>query len=382
MHEDTQRICVLVTHSALGGAQQAARRLSLLLGERGHEAQVWYMYDHENSTAREKDTLVWPHPPRSAVEYLSLLQRLRQKLSLARFDALISFLPLANSLGQAMAKIAGVPKRVASQRNEGRTYSLPMRVADYLAGTLGVYETNVCVSKAVAASFQAYPNAYRKRIRVVYNAIELSSATSMAKDEARLSLGLPRDVPIVVSVGRLTQQKNFPFLIKAHAQTRGLHLAIAGDGDERHSLEQLTEQLGNADRVHFLGDRSAQDVARTLHAGDLYAQPTIWEGQSNALLEAMAAGLPIISSNIAPQLEVLTCDDGSSAGVALPVEEPRSWADMMERMLQDHPLREKLSISAVERAKQFNVEAMVDGFLSCLDQPRLTLPAAPFPGRR
>lgn len=129
---------------------------------------------------------------------------------------------------------------------------------------------------------------------------------SVTRWETRLREGIPQDAFMVLSTGRLAPQKGLEFLLDAAAlvrNSRQIRIVIAGDGPLRKSLEEKAKAAGIADCVHFLGFR--QDVGNLLAACDVVAVPSLWEGLSIAVLEAMAAGKAIVATTIGSNCEVL-----------------------------------------------------------------------------
>jgi glycosyltransferase involved in cell wall biosynthesis len=281
-----------------------------------------------------------------------------------RPDAVIGFTHYANVLGLTAAARADVPVRIASLHNPA--WSLPVRgrVLDRLVGGTAVYSRIVAVSQAVAASFAGHGRRYVGKIVVVPNGLS-PLAPSGPRACARAHHGLPPDVPLVVSVGRLVDQKNHATLVRAIAALPGVWLAVAGEGPRREALVSLCRGLGVDGRVRLLGELRQQEVADLLHAADVFAMPSIHEGMSVALIEAMSAGLPIVASDIPSQVEVLRSANGD-AGILLPARDHVALASAIDRLLSDPLLRRHYGDLARRRAESFSVDRMVSGFERCL----------------
>ena len=130
--------------------------------------------------------------------------------------------------------------------------------------------------------------------------------------------------PRVVFTGRLHPQKNLGMLLDAWpavARESGASLILVGDGEERDRLASRAEALGVADRVHFAG--KVDDPAEHLRAADAFALPSVAEGMSNSLLEAMATGLPCLASAIGGNTDLL---DRGEAGLLLPADAFEAWS--------------------------------------------------------
>jgi glycosyltransferase involved in cell wall biosynthesis len=123
----------------------------------------------------------------------------------------------------------------------------------------------------------------------------------------RRELGIPQDAYLVGSVGRLSEQKGFDILIDAAARAMKIapetHLLIVGEGPLDQMLRQQAADLGIAQQVTFTGQRT--DVERLLQAMDVFACSSRWEGLSTVIMEAMAAGVPIVATDIPGNRELL-----------------------------------------------------------------------------
>jgi glycosyltransferase involved in cell wall biosynthesis len=163
--------------------------------------------------------------------------------------------------------------------------------------------------------------------------------------EVRREMGARRGDLVILSMARLAPDKGLEYLIEAATVLpragRRIRIVIAGDGPERDHLEQLAGRLGVTDRVVFLGFR--EDVGDLLAASDLVVLPSLREGLSIALLEAMAAGKPIVATSIGSQREV-----ASRADMALLVRPADTLAlsQAIVRLATDEALMARLGASA------------------------------------
>lgn len=148
------------------------------------------------------------------------------------------------------------------------------------------------------------------------------------------SLGLPVGTRVVGTVGRLNWAKDHSSLIaafaKLHAQVADTALVIVGDGELRVGLQKQVDQSGIADRIFLLGDRS--DVRELLRGFDLFAMSSLTEGYSIALLEACAAGLPIVATDVGGNAEIVR--DGIN-GMLVPARSEDALAEALIQLLND-----------------------------------------------
>jgi len=180
------------------------------------------------------------------------------------------------------------------------------------------------------------------------------------QEAARRALGLPADVPLLGSVSRLVPQKRLGRLLEAQVFLHeNAHLAIAGEGPLRGALGQQASTLGLRDRVHFLGYQ--QNIAPLLDAVDALVITSDREGMSGAMLEAMARGVPVISTDVSGALEALEPEtDGQAPGLVTGFAPPQI-ASALNSVLYDRKLLEEMG-GAAERCyrERFSYERMLD----------------------
>lgn len=229
------------------------------------------------------------------------------------------------------------------------------------------FVSNQCLHAAIAVS-DATGREWARRTRIasrrivtIRNGINTESCASAPdKRVARENLGLPKgDAFIVGGVGRLDAVKGFDVLLDAIAllapQFPTLHLALAGDGPLRQTLEQQAIRLGIARRVHFLGFR--RDVSLVFDALDLFAMPSRCEALPYALLEAMATRLPAVASDVGGVPEVVI---HGQTGLLAPVGDHAQFATGIRTLLQDADLRQRMGEAARQRViTEFNQRDMV-----------------------
>lgn len=372
------KVVTIVTQLEAGGAQVAALRLSEGLRAKGHDTETWFLYEKRPTFEGAPEVrVVWPRRPKSPVEFLRLITQLRRELRRLRPDAVVTFTHYANVLGQAAARASGVPVRIASQRNPSFSYPGPIRWLDRTLGRLGWYTDNVAVSHDTRSSFDSYPTAYRRRMTVIHNGLRLSEPgpadpceRAEARRAARRRLGLPEEPRIIVMVGRLARQKNHALLFRALVPLEDTHLALAGEGELRDELEALARELGLGHRIHFLGEIDPAGVKELLCASEVFAMPSRFEGLSNALLEALGAGLPVIASAIPANREVLRpladAQGHSAAGYLLDPDDIAAWTTGIRNLLDDPGAAAEAGRRARARAEDFSEERMVAAFETLL----------------
>lgn len=205
-----------------------------------------------------------------------------------------------------------------------------------------------------------------ERVSVVHNGRDVDQYDCAIPEGFRDSIGVP-DGPVVGSVGRLLRRKGHHDLLAAWPTIREAHdsaqLVIVGDGPERNALSRQARRLGCADSVHLLGRR--EDVPELLALFDVFAFPSYFEGLPGALLEAMCAGLPIVTTPVDGCSELVT--DGVH-GTYVPVGDPGALADTIDQYLSNPEMATDHGAAARRRAiAEFSLEAMVNEFQSLYD---------------
>ena len=171
--------------------------------------------------------------------------------------------------------------------------------------------------------------------------------------------------PRVVFTGRLHPQKNLEILLDAWpgvAQKTPATLILVGDGSERSSLVERAKTLGVADRIHFTG--AVSNVADYLRAGDIFALPSIAEGMSNSLLEAMATALPCLASEIGGNTDLI--NDGISGRLIRPGDRS-GWSAALIQTLENPDVAARFGLAARKRVEEefaFSPSWCVDRYIA------------------
>lgn len=155
------------------------------------------------------------------------------------------------------------------------------------------------------------------KVRVVGNGVDLSRFKPVPRDEARQSLALPADAPILISVGGLVERKGFHRVIDclpalAARFPNAIYLVVGGgspEGDMTDELKRQAQRLGLSDRVLFTGPVAPGDLSQWLSAANVFVLATRNEGWANVFLEAMACGLPVVTTDVGGNPEVVCRQD-------------------------------------------------------------------------
>jgi sugar transferase (PEP-CTERM/EpsH1 system associated) len=201
-----------------------------------------------------------------------------------------------------------------------------------------------------------------EKFRVIYNGVNTDRFAPLNSDAAplRKDLGLPTDRFLIGSVGRLVPIKDHSTLLQAATQLlrqgNNLHVLLVGDGPERATLQQYvasTPELSG--RVTFLG--SSDRVPELMKAMDVFVLPSISEGMSNTILEAMATGLPVVVTHAGGNPEMI---DHEFSGLLFAPRDVRTLASHLVRLIESADLRRHLGEAARRRAmERFSLAEMM-----------------------
>ncbi len=257
---------------------------------------------------------------------LGALPKLVRFIRRGRYDLVHTHLYRACLYGRLAARLAGVRATVATEHSlgeaeiEGRRLSAGVRALYLASERMGA--ATVAVSDTVAARLEGW-GVPAARVHVVPNGIE---AVRFRFDEGvrratRARTGLPERAFVVGGVGRLVPGKRFDVLVRAVAALPGAHLLIAGDGPERAALRRLAAELGAQGRIHLLGERDplgdsadgrTPGIPALLAAMDVFVSPSREEAFGLAVVEALAAGLPVLHVTC-PAIDDLPADQAPGA---------------------------------------------------------------------
>ncbi|HZO62008.1 MAG TPA: glycosyltransferase family 4 protein [Gaiellaceae bacterium] len=203
---------------------------------------------------------------------------------------------------------------------------------------------------AVAARWHLVPSG---RIEVLPNPIGIPELGP--RDELRRRHGFAG--PTLVFAGRLSVQKSLDVALRAVARCDGVALVVAGDGPEGPVLEALAAELGIGDRVRFLGARPRSAVLELLAAADAELLSSGWENFPHALVEGLAAGTPVIATDVGGVGEIV--DDGVN-GLLVPPGDVDALAAAIGRFFADGALQESLRTAAPGSVERFAPEPVYD----------------------
>jgi glycosyltransferase involved in cell wall biosynthesis len=357
------RLALVITELEPGGAERCLVNLATRIDRARFEAVV---YSIQPRPTRGKDQLVLQLESAGVpVRFAEIRSKWEAPLAISRMKKLLSeqqpqivqnFLFHANLLGTLAAQGIGVPHvllgiRVADPR-QSRAW-IERRTAK---GASKI----VCVSQSVADDCRkrGYP---AEKLVVIPNGVD-AERLMVAKPIDLTSLGLPAGRKAFVFVGRLHEQKDLRELVASLpellARLPEHDLLIVGEGPQRRALERLARELEIANRVHFVGWRA--DVPEILAAAEMLVLPSRWEGMPNVVLEAMAAGKPVVATRAEGVAELL--GDGASLQTVAVGNVPE-FTKLILQIAQDSQIGIAIGKTNRERVLQeFSLQKMVQKY--------------------
>ncbi len=346
------RILHVISTLLRGGTEMAMLHLIKGLDPTCYEFRVAYLRDEAPLAPEVEAATGSPVAPiglRAKFDPAALL-RLRAYVRRERIDLVHTHMDLADYYGAAAARLGGARGLVSTKHNadEFRTRRTWKRYP-FLALERLAYEAAdrvVAVSNGLADFLVARQHLPRRKLIVIGNGVDPALGDRLpSRDALRRELGFTAFQPLLGCVGRLEPQKGHIYLLRAFPgilrRHPGAGLVIAGDGPLRDDLQRAAARLGIDSRVLFLGYRS--DVPQILAALDQFVLPSLWEGLSKALLEAMALGCPIVAARAVGVEEVVR---DRLEGLLVPPTDVAALGAAIDELGSDHRLGRRLGEAA------------------------------------
>jgi glycosyltransferase involved in cell wall biosynthesis len=356
------RVLHLVHGLGMGGAEVALFYYIKALGMEDYDHYV-YCFGPDGPVRKRIEALGVPvfmgkrdsikQPIRFVISLFSLVRDLVDFIESKRIQVIQSHSGQANQLAVAIGKLSGLPTFPT-------VHSTMAFVDKGNRGVLRVYLKKVVdgfiyrMAHRVLVVSQEIKEIAIKTYGLKGNKVLVLKNGIVFEDSLIAPIDLKKELPIsknklkLIAVGRLVSLKGFDILVRAVAEAvnqgvQDLLVLVAGDGEERVRLEKLIRDLGVGSYVKLLGFR--HDVMGIMKASDIFVIPSLYEGLSIAMIEAMACGLPIIASN-APGLRDFI--ENEQNGLLFPVQDYKAMAKCILKLAEDRNMRVRLSQGARE----------------------------------
>ena len=287
--------------------------------------------------------------------YISGIWRLWRRFSRERPDIVHTHNFLSHVHAAPAARLAGIPVLHTKHGKAVTSFAWSKRFRRFL---YQLADAIAVVSKETGESFLAKSGVNRSKIAVVYNGIDTSRFAGLDRAGARRDLGLDGNLFIFGAISRLDPVKDHPTLLRAFRRAAGrcsrCMLVIVGDGPERGAIERMIGELGLGGAVRLEG--FTKDVPRYLASFDCFVQPSTEEGLSLTILEAAAAGVPVIASSVGGTPEII---ENGITGTLVPAGDVDAIAHALESFIENPaPFREMARRAQEDVTRRFSLEGM------------------------
>ncbi len=216
----------------------------------------------------------------------------------------------------------------------------------------------IATSRYAAAALQRRYGVGAEKIRIVPELLDVDAW----QGEIAAARVLPHTRPVILCVAHLYPRKDVATLLRAIVRLpEAAHLRVVGDGPERKRLQRLAARLRLGDRVHFCGHVARGELAVEYRNADVFCLPSRQEGFGIVLLEAMAAGLPIVAARAAAIPEVV-----ADCGRLFPPGDAAALAEQLQNLLEDGNTRLAMAASGSARVRRFEAARVAEDFLAAL----------------
>lgn len=259
--------------------------------------------------------------------------------------------------GAVAAKFARVPVLVHTEHSYLTQNTKLLKIAERILSFFT--DTIISDSQDVTRFLVEEQRIRPDKIETIYNGIDVSLFHERKNGSSlKLMLGLPLESKVVGTVGRMVAVKDQRTLISAMqpiiASDKNVHMVIVGDGPLRDELTEYAQRLGIRANIHFLGNR--RDVHKILQIFDVFVLPSLSEGLSLSLIEAMACTKPVITTRVGGNLEII---DNASVGVLIEPGDVSSLSSEILKLLRNQKLAAELAVNARKRVEsRFSLKKM------------------------
>ncbi len=376
------KILLINTQMEFGGAQKAMLQLANGLILRGHKVTVATMYDKGNfiplfeekygvniinlqmKKVGGRNPFVQIHRSFNGLINLYLLMRREG------FDVVQTFTHYSNILVPPLGALAHCKAVITSERSSLIGDHGWVRLLDKIVTNSGMVKKMVAVSEATRQYCNEQMGIKMEKSTAILNGIDIDSLATGGRNsngwsnDLRKELGIHENSLITSVVGRLHRQKGHEVLIKAVSRivnkTSKIQVLFVGDGPLKEELQNMIAEYRLQKTILLLGNRI--DINDILGISDVFVLPSLWEGLPNAILEAMAAKLPVIATDVGGTKEVVV--DGKT-GLLVPPGDVDSLEKCLYWMIQDAEKREEMGKVGYQRIlDNFTLKINIDKFES------------------
>ncbi len=359
-----QRVLILVTDLEVGGVPLLVKAIARGLKEQGADVQVACLsppgpISQELTDAEIPTYALNARSPWDLVTFI----RFARLLARLRPSVLLTSLVHANFVGRLVGRIMGIRRIYCSLHTVEKEKLWHLQLENLFCR---LSDKTVCVSQAICRQVREACHVPKDRVTLIRNGIDIEHYRKVQAGSHPI-LGSRGGPTVLIFVGRLDPVKGVDLLIRAIAHLKErvgpIHLLIVGDGIMRQNLEALSGELGVSDQITFLGTR--RNVASLLKCAHIKVMASSCEGLPVSAIEAMAAGLPVIASDIDGLNEVVR---HGHTGILFPPGDVKKLAEAILECVQNPDLCQKMGANGKEYAtRNFSLQQMISAYSVLLE---------------
>lgn len=328
-----------------GGSERVMSLLANQLAERGHRVEIVNLNKHIVFYPIHKDVYLSFAEEEVGCSIIKKIGWLRKYVKAKKPDVVVPFMEAVYCV--TLLALIGVHVPVISSERIDPRHS--PRVRNILRKIFLPLTTHLVVQTKDIKAF--YPKFIQKKTSIIYNPV--SETVFQLQDEPKEN--------VIISVGKLDGQKNQKLLINAFASIAedfpDWKLVIYGEGRERDSLESLVSGFRFQVSSRILLPGRCETVIEEMNRAKVFAFSSDFEGMSNAILEAVCVGLPVVTTNVSGAKELVKEGEG---GFVVPIRNEKALANALHKILSNKELREKMAQANKARAKDFKQDMIVN----------------------
>ncbi|HEY6349368.1 MAG TPA: glycosyltransferase [Candidatus Angelobacter sp.] len=349
----------------MGGAERVLLKMVRLLPSDRFRCSILTFKLNRNAEAL-KDISCPLHvlPLRKTYDWnaLRVARQIRRFIKQEKVSIVHTFFETSDLWAGPIARLSGCPVLISSRRDLGILRSRKHRMGYKLLGRL--YDGVLAVSPQVREFCIEHDGLNPAKVRTLFNGMDIEQALPSGNRVAmRQEMGIADDIPVITTVGNIRRVKGIDVLIQAAAlvcrkHPKALFLVVGRKSEQEYcrELENEISSLGLAGNFRFLGSR--EDVLAILRMSDAFCLPSRSEGFSNALIEAMAARLPCVVTNVGGNSEVVKQGE---TGFLVTSEDFQDLAARLTHLLDDPSLATEMGVRGEEVVhSRFTVQAMME----------------------
>jgi glycosyltransferase involved in cell wall biosynthesis len=345
-------ILQVMSHNELGGVKVLAAMVGDGLVQRGCAVDTVFL----SAGTGTKDTI------RNLAD---IMQRIRS----GQYPIIFGYHAAASLYSTLLGFLFRTPARIVHQTAPPEDVRPHWRVLDKAFGALGIYTHIISNSDATTATFATWPGSYRDRIKLIYHGV--SDLPEAPARNWRQELGIPADAFVIVTTGRLTDQKNQDVVVRALPKLPNVRFVVAGEGENRARLTALARDLKVEDRLHLIGALPRAELRGLLLTADVFAFPSAWETFGLSGVEAAMLGMPIVAADLPVLREVLDVlpahPDERKAVLFHPIHDDAAFAACIAQFRDKPRRKDDLQAFAAAHRDRYGYERMIDDYVRLID---------------